>query len=252
LGLNDESGVSLRGIRDAKESEVAYIELYTNSMPELSLKRLEDLIGKRAQMLSRDDLEERSSERILKEASRKKVALLVPGDPMIATTHITLRIAAERMGIKTRVIHGASIISAAIGLSGLQNYRFGRSVTIPFPGIDEPSETPYEVLRENKSLGLHTLVFLDVRVEEGRSMRIHEGLGVLSSIESKRGEGVISDVMIVVGVARAGSDRPVVKAGKLRELLTFEFGDAPHILVFPGRLHFMEEEALEVLGGYQK
>jgi len=71
---------------------------------------------------------------------------------------------------------------------------------------------------------------------------------MLSSIERKRREGVISDVMIVVGVARAGSDRPVVKAGKLRELLTFEFGDAPHILVFPGRLHFMEEEALEVLG----
>jgi diphthine synthase len=250
--LNDECGASLRAIRDAKESEVTYIELYTNSMPDLSLKRLEVLIGKRPQTLSRDDLEDSSSERILKEASIKRVALLVPGDPMIATTHIALRIAAERMGIKTRVVHGASIISAAIGLSGLQNYKFGRSVTIPFPGNDDPSETPYEVLRENRSMGLHTLVFLDVRVEEGRSMRIHEGLGLLSSMESKRREGVISEAMIVVGVARAGSDRPVVKAGGLRELLTFDFGDTPHTLIFPGKLHFMEEEALKVLGGYQK
>lgn len=250
--MNDECGASLRAIRDARESEVTYIELYTNSMPDLSLKRLEVLIGKRPQTLSRDDLEDRSSERILKEASRKRVALLIPGDPMIATTHIALRIAAERMGIKTRVVHGASIISAAIGLSGLQNYKFGRSVTIPFSGDDEPSETPYEVLRENRSMGLHTLVFLDVRVEEGRSMRIHEGLGLLSSVESKRREGVISEAMIVVGVARAGSDRPVVKAGGLRELLAFDFGDTPHTIIFPGKLHFMEEEALKVLGGYQK
>jgi len=174
--LNDESGVSLRGIRDAKESEVAYIELYTNSMPELSLKRLEDLIGKRPQMLSRDDLEERSSERILKEASRMKLRCWSRETPDSHNSH-HFEDSSRKNGDKDKGRSRSLNNFRRHRSLGLQNYKFGRSVTIPFPGIDEPSETPYEVLRENRSRGLHTLVFLDVRVEEGRSMRIHEGLG---------------------------------------------------------------------------
>ena len=69
---------------------------------------------------------------VLRRAKEEKVAFLVSGDPLIAATHVDLRIRAEKQGIKTRVVHGASVISAVIGLSGLQNYKYGRSVTIPF------------------------------------------------------------------------------------------------------------------------
>jgi diphthine synthase len=183
---------------------------------------------------------------ILKAAETGKVVLLVPGDPLIATTHVALRMQAEKLGIKTRIVHGASILSAVIGLSGLHNYKFGKSVTIPFSEI---SETPYEVIAQNKKLGLHTLCLLDVKVEEKHYMKIHQGLEMLLKIEEKRKEKIVTMNRLVVGIARAGSNNLTVKAGFLKDLLNYNFGNPPHSLIFPGKLHFMEAEALIVLAG---
>jgi len=52
---------------------------------------------------------------------------------------------------------------------------------------------------------------------------------------------------LAVGVARAGSERPIAKADYVVQLMEFDFGKPPHSLVFPGRLHFMEAEALVTL-----
>ncbi len=46
---------------------------------------------------------------------------------------------------------------------------------------------------------------------------------------------------------RAGSSNPRVKAGSVMDILDYDFGQPPHSLIFPGRLHFMEAEALIVL-----
>jgi len=172
---------------------------------------------------------------------------LVPGDPLIATTHVDLRIRAEKQGIKTRVVHGASIVSAVVGLSGLQNYKYGRSVTIPFSNQGLVSETPYNVIRANKKLGLHTLCFLDIKAEEKRYMTVKEGMEALLSVEKQKRQRVVTPETIAVGVARAGSTVPVVKADRVNELLKFDFGAPPHSIVFLGRLHFMEAEALIAL-----
>ncbi len=249
LGLYDERDVSLRGLEEIKGADRVFAEFYTSLMPGLSVQRLEEPIGKNISVVSRRVLEEEGGGEILSEARRGKVAFLVPGDPLIATTHVDLRIRAERMGIRTRVIHGSSIVSAVIGLSGLQNYKFGRSVTVPFPEEGFVSETPYRVVMENGMRGLHTLCFLDVRAEEERYMTVREGLEVLLEVERRRGKGVIGEKSLVVGVARAGSRNPVVKAGYLGTLLDYVFGGPPHTLVFPGRLHFVEAEALVVLAG---
>jgi len=171
----------------------------------------------------------------------------VPGDPLIATTHVDLRIRAQRMGINTSVVHGASIISAVIGLSGLQNYKFGRSVTIPFTDESAGVETPYNVIAENKKNELHTLCFLDIRAEEKRYMTIKEGLQALFEQERRKRQSVITASTLAVGVARAGSENPTVKADYARRLVKFDFGKPPHSLVFPSQLHFMEAEALIAL-----
>ena len=47
---------------------------------------------------------------------------------------------------------------------------------------------------------------------------------------------------IVVGIARAGSDKTVVKADYLSGLKSYEFGEIPHVIVVPGELHFLEKE----------
>ncbi len=175
--------------------------------------------------------------------------MLVPGDPLTATTHVDLRIRAEKRGIKTRLVNGASIVSAVAGLSGLQNYKYGRSVTIPFSDENIVSETPYNVIASNRRLGLHTLCFLDLRAEEKRYMSVKEGLETLMKVEKTKHKRVVTSSTMAVGIARAGSAAPTVKADRVKELLRFDFGAAPHSLVFPGSLHFMEAEALITLAG---
>ncbi|MEM0007590.1 MAG: diphthine synthase [Candidatus Bathyarchaeia archaeon] len=245
VGLHDEESMSLKGLKEVKSADSVFIELYTSLLPDFSLERFEGLTGKNLRVVSRRELEEENGEVVLKAAERGKAVLLVPGDPFIATTHVAIRIAAEKRGIKTRVIHGASIISAAIGLSGLHNYKFGKSVTIPFP--ENFSETPYMVVAQNKGLGLHTLCLLDIDMEKNRHLSVREALETLLKVEEKRKMGVVTGGTLVVGVARAGSPNPTVKAGFVDELLHYDFGGPPYSLIFPGKLHFMEAEALIVL-----
>jgi diphthine synthase len=58
---------------------------------------------------------------------------------------------------------------------------------------------------------------------------------------------VVRDNTLVVGIARAGSDNPAVKAAYVKQLQKYNFGKPPHTLIFPGKLHFMEAEALVTL-----
>ncbi len=247
LGLHDEKGLSLRGLEQAKTSDQLFVEFYTNVLPNFSLEEFEKMVEKRVYVVSRNDLEESDGEKILEAAEIGKVAFLVPGDPFVATTHIALRVEAEKRGISTRVIHGPSIISAIISLSGLHNYKFGKTVTIPFP--DNRSETPYEVITQNKNLGLHTLCLLDIRTEEGHYLTIRKSLELLLEIEKKRKGSIVTPNTIAVGASRVGSQTPVLKAGLVKQLLNYDFGMPPHSLLFPGTLHFMEAEALIVFGG---
>lgn len=248
LGLHDENGLSLRGLEEAKSADHLFIELYTSLLLDFSIRRLEKMCGKKPLLVTRRDLEDENGEKILTRARNGKAVLLVPGDPLIATTHIAVRIEAEKRGIKTRIIHGASVLSAVIGLSGLHNYKFGKSVTIPFPdsGI---SETPYAVIAQNQKLGLHTLCLLDIKAEEERYISVCEALHFLLDVEGRKRENVIAQNSIVVGIARAGSKNPTVKAGFPEEVLKFNFGGPPQSLIFAGRLHFMEAEALVILAG---
>jgi diphthine synthase len=247
LGLNDEKGISLSGLEETKTADHIFMELYTSLMPRFSLERFEALSGKQVNVIARRELEEEKGERILNDAEKGKTVFLVPGDPFIATTHMTLRIEAEKRGLKTRIIHGASIISAIIGLTGLHNYKFGKTVTIPFP--ENFSETPYNVIAQNRNLGLHTLCLLDLKVDEKRFLCISKGLALLLEIEQKRKEGIVTPSTVAVGVARAGSNDPTLKADFIKDMLKHDFGDPPQSLIFPGDLHFMEAEALVALAG---
>ncbi|MEM2936450.1 MAG: diphthine synthase, partial [Candidatus Bathyarchaeia archaeon] len=224
LGLHDERGISLQGIEEARGADTVFAEFYTSLMPSLSLEGLERLLGRRVSVVSRKALEEEEGRLILERARKGKVVLLVPGDPLIATTHVDLRIRAEKEGVKTRVVHGASILSAVIGLSGLQNYKYGRSVTIPFTEGAVMSETPYMVIMENRERGLHTLCFLDIRVEEDRYMTIREGLETLLATEKHKKLGVVTVDTLLIGIARAGSTHPAFKAGYIKEIMDYDFG----------------------------
>jgi diphthine synthase len=247
LGLNDEKSISLNGLEEAKTADNVFIELYTSLLPDFSLENLQTMIGKKTHVLSRHNLEEEDGKIIIDAAQKGKAVFLIPGDPFIATTHVTLRIEAAKLNIPTRIIHGASIISAIIGLSGLHNYKFGKTVTVPFP--ENFSETPYNVIAQNRQLGLHTLCLLDLKSEEKRFLTIREALTMLKEIEEKKKLKIASNDSLAVGLARAGSKKETLKADFVSDLLNFDFGAPPMTLIFPGQLHFMEAEALIAFAG---
>lgn len=241
LGLNDEGGISLEGLEEAKRSDIVFAEFYTNIMPRLNLNRLESLIGKRVRLLERTQLEEENGAQLSEAANKGTVALLVPGDPMIATTHISLRISLSKLGIKTRIFHAGSIVSAICGATGLQSYKFGKSVTIP---RDNPlPKSVIDTIYENSARGLHTLLLLDVRAE------MHVQLTIKDSIRKLLEARADLKDRLAVGAARVGAGDETVKASRLANLMQADFGDPPHCMVIPGRLHFMESEALKMLSG---
>ncbi len=247
LGLNDDCGITIKGLEETKSATAVFMETYTSRMPDFSMQHFETMCGKKVQMLQRHDLEEDSGKRILQAAKEGKAVFLVPGDPFIATTHVTLRIDAEKQGIRTRVVHGISIVSAIVSLSGLHNYKFGKTVTVPF--ADNFSETPYNVIAQNKKLGLHTLCLLDLRSAENRYLSIKDGLKLLIEVEAKKKLDVITPKTPALGLARAGGDNPVLKADFIDKLVNFDFGEPPFSLIIPGDLHFMEIDALIAFAG---
>jgi diphthine synthase len=248
LGLYDERDISVKGLEIVRCADAVYAEFYTSRLMGTSIERLEQLYGREIRMLSRSEIEGEAE--WLEHARDRNVALLVGGDPMISTTHLDLRLRAIEMGIDTRVIHGSNIASAVPGITGLQNYRFGRSATVPFPHIVRGkrivSSTPYNAVKDNLRRDLHTLLYLDIQDE--RFMCINEAAALLIEVANVSGDGNFAS-NLAVGIARAGSEDMCVRAGTLSELKTYSFGPPLHVMVIPGRLHFMEAKALRMLAG---
>ena len=233
LGLWNEEDVTLKGVNRAKDADKVYIELYTSKWHG-DLKNLEKIIGKKIEVLKRENLEEKSDE-IIKEAKNKNVVIFVLGDPLVATTHASLLYDAKKVGVKTEIIHNASIYSA-ICETGLHAYKFSSTVTISFPE-KTGNKFPKSILKtieENKNRGLHTLLLLDIIFEKNKYMTPNEGMKIFSK-----------DTEVVV-FARAGSNKPLILYGKIEDLIEKDFGEPPFVMILPGKLHFTEKEYLEM------
>lgn len=233
LGLHSEEDLTLRGIKEAKQANKVYIELYTSKWHG-SIDKLEKIIGKKVVELKRKDLEENSSE-IVSEAKTQDIAIFVQGDPLVQTTHMALLQEAKKLGIKTKVVHNASIVSA-IGETGLHLNKFGPFVCIPFPERTKGKlpQSVYQIIKENKKRGLHTLCLLDVIAEENRYMKVNEGLDILL-----KGKIITQETELVV-FAKAGSYNPLIVYDKVKNLIKKSIQDIPSVLIIPGRLHFTE------------
>ena len=246
MGLHDENGLTLRGLNATKNADIVYAEFYTSIMPGLSMDRLRHLVGKEIEILTRKDLEEDAQRTILLKAKKGRVALLTPGDPMSATTHVGLLLSARKLGIRTAVIHSASILTAVAGATGLEVYKFGRTVTIPSPKTSPVPESVYEFIAANKRIGLHTLALLDL--EQG-GLTIPEAIRILIKLESAKRTGLLTEETLMVALARVEAPDCLVRADRARDLVKGDFGEPPWSIIIPSRLHFVEAEALQLLAG---
>ena len=132
LGLYDERSITVAGQEALRSADRAFAEWYTSRLVGADGSDLEAYHGIEIEERDREGVEG-DPEPILRAAETGEVAFLTAGDTMISTTHADLRLRAEARGIDTRVIHGVTAQSAASSLTGLQNYRFGKAVTLPFP-----------------------------------------------------------------------------------------------------------------------
>ena len=242
LGLYDLGDVPVRGLECIRNADYVFLESYTSRLSGTTVEGMEKFYGREVRVLSREQVEV-DPELVLGLAGEYHVAFLTGGDPMVSTTHIDLRMRACRRGIVTNIIHASSISTAVCGLSGLQNYRFGKSCSLPYPHRAWMPLTPAEVISANLGRDLHTLVYLDIR--EDRCMTISEAVDLLETMSRMAG----FSIPLYVGVARAGSEAPVVAVGDAGRMKKIDFGPPLHILIIPAELHVMEREYLEMFAG---
>lgn len=243
MGLYDEKDISVRGLETVRSCSHVFLETYTSRLMGTSIDNLAKFLGKEIHALNREDVESKPK-KMLDLAKESDVAFLVCGDPMVSTTHADLRIRAQEMDIPTSLIHASSISSAVCGISGLQNYRFGKSCSIPFPEKGWLPTAPLDTINANSNMDLHTLVYLDIK--EGRYMIINEAIEIIEMM-AKKNDSIMPELYI--GIARAGSSSPTVIAGDMKKMKSTDFGNPLHILIVPASLHHIEREYLERFAG---
>ncbi len=249
LGLYDERSVTLAGRDAIRGADRVFAEFYTSRLVGTDLETLEAFHDTTVEVRDRAGVEQ-DPEPVLSAAEDSAVVFLTAGDTMVSTTHTDLRLRAEERGIETRVVHGTTAQTAAGSLTGLQNYRFGKATTLPFNdahGGDGVPDSVVATIEDNRARDLHTLVYLDIKVDDPHwddgdetYMTADHAAGLLA-VEFPETLGVV--------VAQAGSPDPTVAADKLEELAEQSFGDPLHMLVIPGSLHPIEDDALTALAG---
>lgn len=247
LGMSGTDGMTIQALNALKECDKIYAEFYTSNLIGTGLEELEEVIGKPIEVLYRAQVEEDFS--IIEDAMKMRVGFVTAGDTMLATTHVDLRIQAEEAGIPVRIYYGVSIFTACPSALGLQPYKFGRTVTLPFKEINYTPRSPYDHILENKKRGLHTMLLLDIREPEGRYMTAHEAIEWLLEGEKDWKEGLIDDQTILCVTSRLGSPDEKIVSGYPRDLLEMDLGSPLSTLVLPGDLHFMEAYALVRFSG---
>lgn len=243
LGLGNEKDITVKGLEIIKSCDLIYLESYTSLLC-CTKEELEQFYGKKI-ILANRDMAEQGEDHILEQAKTKNVAFLIIGDPFSATTHIEFIKTAFYHGVKVEVIHNASILTA-IGETGLQLYKFGPTTSIPFLEDVPHLEAPYNIIRQNYLLGQHTLILLDLKPDQHKFMTINQAIDILEHIENNKKEKLIKPSLLIIVCARLGQKDALIKAGPLDHLKKIDFGQPPYCLIIPGKLHFMEQEMLEL------
>ncbi|MFW9930623.1 MAG: diphthine synthase, partial [Candidatus Thorarchaeota archaeon] len=194
-------------------------------------------------LITRKSLEE-NSKIFLMNISNSSVAILVSGDPFIATTHYYLLLEALELKIDVQIINNVSIYSIIPSLLGLSAYKFGRTSTITFQ--ENYSLVPYDILGKNLEAEAHSLFLLDIDTVNKRFLSINEAINYLFLTESKEGRKYISNDTLAVAIARLGFNDFKIIANNINNLKKFDWTEIgpPQALVIPCNLSKPEEEVL--------
>ncbi|KAK1964431.1 diphthine synthase [Colletotrichum sublineola] len=257
LGLSDETDITVKGLEVVKKAARVYLEAYTSILL-VDKTVLESYYGREIVVADREMVESNSDE-ILRDAQTEDVAFCVVGDPFGATTHTDLVLRARELGIPIRAVPNASIMSG-IGATGLQLYNFGQTVSMVFFTETWKPASFYDRIKENRDIGLHTLVLLDIKVKEQsledmargrkvyqppRYMTVGQCAAQMLEIEEDKQERVYTADSLAIGAARVGGKTEKFVTGTLKELCDADeiLGGPLHSMVLLGRrAHQLERD----------
>ena len=244
LGISGFKSIPSEALDVLSKADIVYLEQFTSPISKSDLTKIKKATKGEFKLAKRWLVEDGSE--ILKNAKKKKVALLAYGDPYIATTHIELRARAIEEKIKTHSIHASSSLTSMIGECGLHFYKIGRIATI----MSEMKSltTPYYVIYKNIIEGNHTVLLLEYNQDKDFFLDPKDALKGLLETEKGQIRNVISSSTYAIVASRIGFKDQSIVAGKISSLKKTEFGKPPHTVIIPGRLHFTESDALKLFG----
>ena len=214
LGMN-KGDISIRAKEIIEKADKVYVENYTSIID----------FDVNAEILDRSSVE---SEKFLDEAKTKDIVLLVPGDPLSATTHFQLIEYCESNNIEWDVIHAPSVFTL-IAETGLHLYKFGKTTTLPKPLPNYNPKSYLEVIDKNDEIGAHTLLLIDPELDSVQAVEIliSDGFG---------------DREVIICSKLGTKDRRVI-FGKLKDLKMSI--SKPFCIIIPN-LNQLEMEALRI------
>lgn len=253
LGLGDEKDITVRGLEIVKRCKRLFLEFYTSILG-IDNAKLSDFYGVHVELADREMVES-GAESIFQESIDHDIGLLVVGDPLCATTHTDMILRARAYGAKVEVVHNASVMGAAASC-GLQLYKFGFTVSIPFFEKTWRPDSFYGRIVTNMKGGMHTLCLLDIKVKEPdydtmmtgrlrylppRYMTVNQAIAQLLEVEKRRKIDDPEHVPLIdyehtkaVGMARLGQPTQLIVYGTLNELIRVDFGAPLHSLALVG------------------
>ena len=258
LGLGDEKDITVKGLEIVKKCKTVYLEAYTSILLNQGVGVADGLSAFYGREVVVADREAVEGGDVLDGAESDDIALLVVGDPFGATTHSDLVVRCKERGIPCEVVHNSTIMSA-IGVCGLQLYRYGQSVSLCFWTDSWRPDSWYDKILESTRVGLHALLLLDIKVKEQsienmargrkiyeppRFMTVQQAAEQVLEISKSRGCTVVTPQTTAVGLARVGTKDQMIVAASLEELATVDFGEPLHSMVICGDVHEAEEEHL--------
>ena len=243
LGISGTKSISIEVEKMIQEADFVYLEAFTSPISQTHEEEIKKIVNGNFKIAKRWLVED--GQEILKAAKNSTVILLSYGDPYVATTHIELRTRAKLENIETNTIHSASAVTSMIGEAGLQFYKVGRVVTI----MNEKKSTinPYTNIFKNLTQGLHSIILLEYNHDKKYFLDPKNAILDLLDIEKEQKRTVLSDDTFAIIASRIGFETQKIISGKFSNLLKIDFGEPPHSIIIPGKLHFTESDAINVL-----
>ncbi|MCL4380967.1 diphthine synthase [Candidatus Marsarchaeota archaeon] len=245
LGLS-KGDISAKALEIAKKCDVAYIERYTGRISDDDVNELSESIGKKFKILKRPSFEDNVAE-LIAEAAEKNVGVFIEGDPLIATTHKILFIEAKTHGVEIKVVHSVSILTAAMGESMLDFYRFGAVCTIADWSEHYKPVSFYETIERNLGMNLHSILFLDFDESEQASPDLRRVSGIFKAAEKQYGRGILNEEREIIILHNVELDTQKNLLAKIGELDDIELGRGPTLIVIPAKLSDIEKELVDAV-----